>query len=91
MNYIVSSGHFTVDVANDYIDRMAVMPGQLTSYDSGDLEIKGLRAEAEAKLGTRFDLRRFNIAILEEGVVPLTELRVHVEAWIAAEISRHQD
>jgi uncharacterized protein (DUF885 family) len=87
VDYIVSSGHFSADAANDYVDRMAVMPGQLTSYDSGGLEIKGLRAEAQLRLGTRFDLRRFNRAVLEEGVVPLGELRVHLEAWMADELS----
>jgi uncharacterized protein (DUF885 family) len=88
VDYMVSSGHFTAEVANDYVDRIAVMPGQLTSYDSGGLEIKELRADAEAKLGARFDLRRFNRAVLEEGVVPLKELRVQLEAWIGEELSR---
>jgi uncharacterized protein (DUF885 family) len=87
VDYIVSSGHFTPDEANDYVDRIAVMPGQLASYDSGGLEIKRLRAEAKAKLGVRFDLQRFNRAVLEEGVVPLGDLRVHVEAWMAGELA----
>jgi uncharacterized protein (DUF885 family) len=89
VDYMKSSGHFTAEVANDYVDRSAVAPGQLASYDSGSLEIKSLRAEAEARLGARFDLRRFDITVLEEGVLPLRELRAHVEAWIAAELS-HQ-
>lgn len=85
---IVSSGHFTTEMANDYIDRIAVMPGQLTSYDSGGLEIKRLRTEAEAKLGSRFDLRRFNQAVLNEGVVPLSELRAHMEVWMVEQLSK---
>ncbi|WP_158824028.1 DUF885 family protein [Granulicella sp. S156] len=85
IDYIVASGRFTAEEANDYVDRIAVMPGQLTSYDSGGLEIKRLREEAKTRLGSSFDLRRFNKALLEEGVVPLSELRVHVEAWMAAE------
>lgn len=87
VDYIVSSGHFTAEVANDYVDRIAVMPAQLTAYDSGGLEIKKLRAEAEVKLGSRFDLRRFNRAVLEEGVVPIEELRAHLEAWMAEELA----
>jgi uncharacterized protein (DUF885 family) len=82
IDYIVASGRFTAEEANDYVDRIAVMPGQLTSYDTGGLEIKKLRDEAETRLGKRFDLRRFNKTVLEEGVVPLNELRAHVEAWI---------
>ena len=87
VDYMVSSGHVNVDAANDLVDRIAVMPGQLTSYDSGGLEIKHLRAEAKLKLGARFDLRRFNRAVLDEGVVPLEELRAHLEAWIAEELA----
>lgn len=39
---------------------------------------------AENKLGERFDLSGFNQAVLEEGVVPLGELRAHISDWIAA-------
>ena len=80
-------GHVDADAANDLVDRIAVMPGQLTSYDSGGLEIKHLRAEAELKLGARFNLRRFNRAVLDEGVVPLEVLRAHLETWIAEELA----
>ncbi len=82
VNYIVASGHFTQTVAEDYVDRIAVMPGQLTSYDTGGLEIKELRKEAETKLGSRFDIRSFDHAVLDDGVVPLPELRTHIKAWI---------
>jgi uncharacterized protein (DUF885 family) len=82
IDYMVSSGRFTAEAANDYVDRIAVMPGQLTSYDSGALVIEGLRAEAEQKLGSRFNQKAFNRVVLEEGVVPLGELQRHVQSWI---------
>ena len=85
IDYLIASGRFTAKSADDAVDRIAVIPGQLTSYDSGGLEIKALRQEAQSKLGDRFDLRQFNRTVLEEGVVPLSELRVHVEDWIAAQ------
>lgn len=84
VDYLVSTGRFKPKSADDVVDRIAVMPGQLTSYDSGGLEFKALRAEAQSKLGDRFDLRKFNYVVLEEGVVPLSELQNHVEEWIAA-------
>jgi uncharacterized protein (DUF885 family) len=68
IDYMMESGRFTADEANDYVDRIAVMPG-LTAYDSGALEIMALRAAAESKLGRRFDLRAFNQEVLGEGVV----------------------
>ncbi len=67
------------------VDRIAAIPGQLTAYDSGGLEIMALRRDAEQALGDRFDVRRFHQRVLENGVVPLAALRAHVEAWIAAE------
>ena len=87
VQYIMAAGRDTLESAEDLVDRIAVMPGQLTSYDSGGLEMMALRREAEAKLGRRFDLQRFNRTILEEGVVPLSELRFHVEAWLQTEMN----
>ena len=85
IDYIVASGRFDAKQADDTVDRIAVLPGQLTAYDSGGLEFKTLRAEAQAALGDRFDLRRFNTAAMEEGVVPLGELRAHVLGWIKSQ------
>jgi uncharacterized protein (DUF885 family) len=85
IDYIMASGRFTAEQANDYVDRIAVMPGQLTAYDSGAMEILALRAKAETELANRFDLRDFNQATLEEGVVPLGELSAHISDWIAAQ------
>jgi uncharacterized protein (DUF885 family) len=85
IDYIVASGRFDAKQADDTVDRIAVLPGQLTAYDSGGLEFKALRTEAQAALGSRFDLRRFNTAAIEEGVVPLGELRAHVLAWIKSQ------
>ena len=84
VQYLVSTGRFTPKSADDAVDRIAVMPGQLTAYDSGGLEIRALRLEAERRLGDRFDLKQFNRVVLEEGVVPLEELQRHVEAWLDA-------
>lgn len=82
IQYLVSTGRFTPKSADDTVDRIAVMPGQLTAYDSGGLEIRALRTEAQQRLGDRFDLEEFNKVVLEEGVVPLSELRRHVETWL---------
>jgi uncharacterized protein (DUF885 family) len=84
IRYLVSTGRYTRKSANDTVDRIAAMPGQLTAYDSGALEIGALRAEAERRLGKQFDLKAFNEAVLSEGVVPLAELRRHVLAWMDA-------
>ncbi len=83
VRYLVGTGRYTTKSANDLVDRIAVMPGQLTAYDSGGLKIRELRSRAESALGSRFSLKAFHRAVLEEGVVPLGELSAHVEQWIA--------
>ena len=64
------------------VDRYIAGPGQATSYMVGRLEIDSLRARAEARLGSRFDIRAFHDHVLENGAVPLPVLRSHVEAWV---------
>jgi uncharacterized protein (DUF885 family) len=64
------------------VDRIAILPGQLTSYDSGGLEIIALRRAAEAALGDDFDIREFHDRVLENGTVPLGLLRRHIETWL---------
>ncbi len=81
--YMAESGRFSPETAAELVDRIAAMPGQLTAYDSGGLEIMALRRQAEAALGPDFDLRQFHDQVLGDGVVPLAFLRERVEAWIA--------
>jgi len=83
--YLNESGRFPTEQLPGLVDRIAIMPGQLTAYDSGGLEILALRAKAEKALGARFDLKAFNAAVLADGVVPLALLRENVEAWIAGQ------
>jgi uncharacterized protein (DUF885 family) len=65
------------------VDRYFVFPGQATSYAVGMVEILRLRAEAEAALGDRFDLRDFHDVLLGQGSVPLPILRELVREWVA--------
>jgi uncharacterized protein (DUF885 family) len=66
------------------VDRYIITPGQATSYMIGMLEIRALRDLAEARLGDRFDIRRFHDRVLEDGGVTLPMLRAKIEGWIAA-------
>jgi uncharacterized protein (DUF885 family) len=52
------------------------------------LKIRELRTEAEKRLATKFDVRSFHDAVLEQGAVPLTELEPHLKAWIGAQASQ---
>lgn len=83
--YLEANGQYDLTSAEAMLDRIAVLPGQLTAYDTGATEIFALRSEARARLGPRFSLPRFHEAVLGEGTVPLVELRAHVRSWIRSE------
>jgi uncharacterized protein (DUF885 family) len=70
---------------------MAILPGQLTSYDSGLLEIMALWSEAQAAMGSRFDVRSFHEVVLENGPVPLRTLRALVTEWTRTFPSRRRE
>ncbi len=66
------------------VDRYIVWPGQALAYKTGQLEMLRLRAESEAALGQRFDIRAFHDLVLHEGAIPLPTLRAIVRDWLAA-------
>jgi uncharacterized protein (DUF885 family) len=63
------------------IDRYAAWPGQALAYMIGRREIQRLRAQAQGRLGSRFDIRAFHGAVLGNGAVPLDVLAQIVAAW----------
>ena len=65
------------------IERYIVRPGQATAYKIGMRAILEMRADAQAKLGERFDLRGFHDVILTGGPMPLDVLREQVTRWAA--------
>jgi uncharacterized protein (DUF885 family) len=64
-------------------DRIAIMPGQVTTYGVGEQELVALREEARQALGPKFDLREFHDRVLENGTITLGMLRQVIERWIA--------
>ncbi|WP_313888091.1 DUF885 domain-containing protein [Lentzea alba] len=63
------------------VDRYIETPGQALAYMVGRLEIQRVRAEAEEKMGSRFDVKAFHDLVLENGVLPLSTLADLVTDW----------
>ncbi len=82
IEFMMESGRFPESMGDQLVDRIAILPGQLTAYDSGGLEIIALRQQAERVLGDNFDISEFHDRILENGSIPLPALRVHIERWL---------
>ncbi len=79
IDYMVAHSPMAVSEVADEIDRYIALPGQATSYMMGRIAIDRLRADTEARLGDRFDIKAFHDAVLGNGMVPLSTLRTLVE------------
>ncbi len=64
------------------IDRYCSWPGQATGYMVGKLEILRQRERARAAMGTGYDLRTFNQAVVEGGNAPLDVLAGNIDRYI---------
>lgn len=82
IDYIREHTHVPLLRAEVSADRYPVWPGQGLAYGLGRLEIRRLRALAEQKLKSGFDIRVFHDRVLENGAVPLPVLRAAIERWL---------
>jgi uncharacterized protein (DUF885 family) len=69
------------EMASSEVDRYLSMPGQAISYKVGERVWLGARADARARLGDRFDLKRFHAHALGLGPMGLGPFRVEVDRW----------
>jgi uncharacterized protein (DUF885 family) len=64
------------------VDRYISWPAQALSYKLGELRIRSLRAKAEQQLGSKFDVRDFNDAVIRDGRLPLDLLNEQIDQFI---------
>lgn len=67
------------------VDRYTSDPGQALAYMIGKLKFDELRDRAKARLGARFDIRKFHNAVLDNGALPLGTLDRLTDEWLAAQ------
>ena len=76
--FMTDHSALAVNNITNEVDRYLGWPGQALAYKIGQLEIRRIRADAEAALGSRFDIRAFHDAVLGHGALPLATLRESV-------------
>ncbi len=67
-------------------ERFMAIPGQALAYKVGQLKIREIRDNAEARLGDKFDVRRFHTEVLRDGAMPLSILEAKIDRWVGAQI-----
>jgi uncharacterized protein (DUF885 family) len=65
------------------VDRYCAWPGQACGYKVGHSEINRQRTKAQKELGAKFDLRKFDDALVTGGGVPMVVLARNIEAFVA--------
>ena len=85
IQYLMVHSAVTEAFATAEVDRYIVWPGQADSYKLGELKIRSLREQARTKLGSRFDVRKFNNEIVSHGALPLDVLVNETQRWITTQ------
>ncbi|WP_394132852.1 DUF885 domain-containing protein [Shewanella maritima] len=70
------------------VERYMAIPGQALSYKVGQLTILKLRADAEKRLGDKFDLKGFHDQILTTGSLPMAVMEKKVNAWVESKLAK---
>ena len=83
IDYMVHNTTASPEQIASEVDRYILTPGQATAYMLGMIEIRRLRTLAEARLGSRFDIRQFHDKVLEDGGVTLPMLDQKITRWVS--------
>ena len=83
VRYFVETNGSKPDEVASEVDRYCSWVGQACGYKIGHTEIVRQRARPQAALGTRYDLRDFDDAVVKGGNVPMDVLAKNVDEYIA--------
>lgn len=85
IDYLVTNAPLSHEQVVGEVERYVGNPGQACSYMIGRIAIDEARADAERRMGDRFDIRAFHDVVLGWGAVPLDTLRRLVADWATAD------
>ena len=83
INWFATNNGSTIEEVSGEVDRYCSWPGQACGYKVGHTTINTLRDRAKKELGTKFDFRGFNDAVVLGGAVPMTVLGGVIDRYIA--------
>jgi uncharacterized protein (DUF885 family) len=81
--FVERNGSKIEEVASE-VDRYCSWPGQACGYKIGHTEIVRQRARAQAELGSAYDFKAFNTAVILGGNAPLNVVANTVSRYIAS-------
>ncbi len=81
VDYLVANSPLALNNIENEVERYIGMPGQALAYMIGRREIMRLRDDAQATMGSRFDIKGFHDTVLGSGPVPLGVLGDLVANW----------
>ena len=82
IDYMVEQTGMDSGFLSSEVDRYTSNPGQALAYMVGQMKIIELRDRASARLGPKFDIRKFHNAVIDNGALPLTTLDKLIDEWI---------
>jgi len=81
IDFLIGAGLTDTDAVIE-TDRYIAWPAQALTYMLGQLQIRRLRSELEARDGAAFDLRTFHDEVLGHGSLPLATLARELPLWV---------
>ena len=86
LDYMYANSAVSETRAVSEAERFMAIPGQALAYKIGMLKIRDIRADAESRLGDKFDVRAFHTAVLKDGPMPLSMLQTKIDGWVRAQL-----
>lgn len=84
VEFLVDNSAQDPGVMEAEVERYISYPGQALGYMVGRIELLRMRTDAQARMGSAFDIRGFHDVVLGSGAVPLNVLEDLVTNWSTA-------